>query len=1767
MKETIRRKENNIIAFNIIYISKKVIPQGNFFYFIFFLLKFWGILIISNTYIKKSDNDNFYINDWLSVITLYKIYETDKINYSTACILIYILILLPVLGYIAIYYQKTKKKNIKFTKMNRRLIKLLAVLTYIILLLYQHIVEFLGYIYLHQILIITKDTGYVLVDKLPLIEVFANSLNNKHFLLVFNMVFIIFLNVLLYQFIMLVNEPFIDSKSPIKVYNNRNFIMLLVFVTNYQAVSNYYRFFTDEIASMITLCLCGVFLFINIIMMINFIRKFHYITFFKMFLILVLNYTFFSTLINIALYHLYDESVTAKVIELNTILACIFSVIITHITIITKRGRNLRNFANHLFLKVPKKVESYLAFTEKLNECISHPHKIYDLYELITQHQSKCNAVDCNCRDFNINDFAGNFVNFNNSPNIVTNEVLNNFKHYFEEIILLVENEIVNFIHHEYKGKDVKNSFNIFILHIDYIFHFRKNYLLVNFLIENYLNTIRDLPFSFKLFFFLFKKKVYKHHYLHLGQKNKKNLVLCDFYNYFNTIENIKKVILKNLNDFIEFIDIKKLYDSKKELNRMHMLADDGVSSSSYNISGVIDVCKNLQKHYKKVKIKLKKTFSKSILKNLELCYIITQYYTLVNKTIPEKVAKCFLEINNLHELNLDVSTYKEKNFNHPIIIQNIKDNFKIVFICQKLCDKLGYQRNKLIGEDFEIFFPEQMAHNHTILMKKTLFLENNTVKIIKDVFILTKDKYLLPINLIATSLPMLYQNTLIIMDIKEIALISNNYCTVYNIILDNQLNIMTFSRPFFNNFLGGVVTVEFLKKFNLTFGQIFEINLDKLKTIFEESIKYIKEVNLKNFNSIINIFQPIALRNTMKYTKDMRAVNKQLSIKFTDLPQMIEFNRNKEILKNSYEKLTRLLYESNVDKEAIQSLNNIYKRFLVQTTANKLSPVVGKIKRQATDKVVFENQDTVDSISIRIDLLNIGNFQYYKVTLIDYELYYKNLSSLVSGRRCSLKTSYGGIKHSTNNYKRLADDFLLIPELPTELLIAESHINTKIEVKDNTTTSRPTTTGRFVPNSPTPMLNTNNRSNEVDILTKNPNGSLQVSMNVLKAGHNTSLNDTLGFLLKGRKEELNKMRDLPKRNHLVTKKTIKFNESVLLVSITVIATIVVIMTLYNFKLSDAIIEQSLYLILTKVYFYHFNSAIVYSSNSLMGACVVKNRNVTQILMEEKEILQTSLNKMITYGNYLPRKYNTQLIITVLTPSPFNFILDDWTTYSKLSNMAVEINTYSYHMAKFGYSHEGCDISTVLPSSNKQAGKSSPTDKLIYYTMNNVFQIFLKNNDALNSIFDNAIVEDLINIDNEYFIFDLLFYTLCIVLIILTLITLFTFESKIGKLIFFIFIKNRNDSRFEKKLTTFKKLVEDSDKEAFKTYDKMLTYNNRILNKFITNTGLNDSTSSIIHGISLFNDAEYETGNTNDDNELEHTPRFKIKLLRLSILFLVISLISIIAIGMSSLLIGKKYIELLLITKDIVSNSMERLMNLSQLILYFQISVIASNTRLITFPQTNYRNFNNYFEVQQDVSKDSVFETLGDSLYNDFYYLLGSNRKNLQMFWNTAESNEILLNLKNLEGYVNKELCDYLANNTSINVSDCETIGHGITKLGLEYAIDSIVNYITKIYLDFEKSTNKDPTSALNQQKFVDSLITNDEYFRLLNNLNTEIILTDVPEIYHRLHNKRLIYACISFVINICLIIYAALIIIPKLKGYYNSLHYALKKLKRASQK
>jgi hypothetical protein len=1749
-------KENrNKVLFSMIHICKKVIPSSNLFYFIFFLLKFLGILITANNY-NRRDSKTLSISDSLAKLTYFLIAEANIMDYSLICFIVWIIILTPILGFYIIYRVKISKKNIKFTKQNKYLLRFFAIITYWVFIFFQSNIEILTHIYIHIGIKSSIPYGIIKPELVGYIASFDEKLVSLYFLSVINFVFIILLNVMFYQYILTINEPFINSKSTIKIYNNRFFLMLVISLSNFQAICNVHNYFIQAISDHIALIVSIVYIIIYLLLITNFIRRFHYITFFKVFLVLVQNYASFSCVLNIIIFHIDGQVQTTKTIIIKLLLSVLFSLIFTYFLITMKTNKSIQLFEDSLFVKGEKSIESYLTFTKVLNDCIHEPKKILEVYKMINNHLSKCNDEECSCKNYNLNNFTEKFIKFSNSLNLVTNDASKNFKECFEDIVLLVENEIVNFIQYLYKGKAINKNFNVFILHVDFIFHFKKNYLFVNFLIENYSHQIKKLPFEFKYFFFMFKQKVYEHHLVQTGFKNAKKIKMAGFYKYLNKIQEIKNLILKSINDFAEYINIKKVFDNKNDTSGMVKFIEGSDNFSNYyDVSKVIQVAEKLRKHYRKLKQVLKKYFSKDILMNNELSYIITNYFLLVNTKIPSKLVNLFLLNRSLKTFEFDDSSFKEMNFYHPLIIQNRKDKFNILFICQKLCDKLGYTKSSLLGEDYQILLPDALAEQHTILMKKAIFLEANNLKVNKDAFIMTKNLNMFPVYISATLFPTLYQNILIVMDIKPIERHSNDFIE-YQMVLDDETNFLAFNSNFHKNILASYITSKMLTKFGINFSNMFNIGSEKLDPHFKESFKLIEKANLQNFNTVVNIFQHIPLKAMMTHAKDFHKLNKKINLALTDLPKRYEFTREKGILQKSFEKIMRCLLETNTEKEIINEINNLYKQIVIQTSTNKLNPVINRIANQGTTrKIIFGGSFNQDSLYIKMELFNFGNIGYYKVIIHDHQCMFKNVSLLISSKfKFANKSSIGVGKYRDN----AARDANKPVQIDTTGYYNETQHN-PISIVDIINTNPNNSLG----------LNISNRFN------KNNNSSISIDNKLGNplVGTNMSMNESLGILLKNRRDELGKKKVISKdlqvsSNKFKAPKSANYHHDRKVLISLVISTILLITTLcYNFHVFDHILGSALRCALVRIEYSYLITSLVYSCNAILSACYIDNEYNPRIIVEENAFLTKSVTGIRYYRAQLPHDELARINNFTNKPILFQYIFNDWSIYNRTSTIGDETNRFSYHMVRSIDYLNTCEVSKFYPES-QYTTEANAYEKTIYFILNNVMTTYLITADISLGVFNGLILEEVQSNGFFFFYVDLVTYILSILVMLLTFWIVYIFESKIVYIIYYIFIKNRNDTRLEKKLLTFKKVVQASDSSSFKAYEKLISYNMKLINRFVNK---NYSETHQLISLNVFNEPELELQENNDNEDIQ-MPVFKLKLLRTAYMLMGLCLLTIITLAATSLTIGQHQMNDLIKANNIAANFMDRTGYLSKLLLYYQASIILNNINLVTKSQSVYQLNNNFYQKTEDLTKDSVYIYLNDSLFANLYFNMNINRKNIKAF--TFEDDDTILNkLKLVENEINsKNYCQYLQDNGVIRnytdiVNECLELGYGLNSLGLNYAIDNMIEHVTKLYIDFNNSPKdeRDRYKFLTDENFKSAILANNNYLRLLSQVYIHYILEEIPLLYDTVTKKRLVFSVTFFIIDLLFILFAIILIVPKLQKCYTCLQYALNKIKKAT--
>lgn len=770
------------LLMKIIHKCKKATPSNFYFFLIFFILKVLGNLIISHNFRKENSYRDFSINKIFRVFTFFNEFtltSSSLKNYDFLCIAILLFSVFPLI-LLYIIYKSIFKLKLKFIKIPKRmsyLIKFSSWLLTITVFLSQYLLEILYFIFAHAIAInnITannaKKTEAAISISENLILFFQNFeatlILNKYFFIFLNAIAILIINLILNYFFVFINEPFLNSKAYVRLYHNKTYLFFLLFSFNFQAL-HYFEFIYKESEKFtMRLILLIIPLVTNFYFLIENIANYNFRIFCNKFLDIIYTICFVSCLLDLIIYFSYPEGIDALQNIFKLVVEVILALILNFTVNEYKKKRLIRVLNSNIFSKNKKiNLNSLFVFTDLIQLSLGNSVNFLPIFKMIDQHKIKCQAEECPCEKYEFNNYLKNFEVNRDLANLQTEEKLNYFKKIYHDIISLVENEIVNMIYQNYKGKDINANFNLFLLHVDYIFHFKRNHLFSNYLIEQYSLNLKSIPFVYKFYFFIYKKSIIKHNYTQIKTKSAYalNANFFDFFKYHKRLEKINKLVFKNCENFERLIYIKKIFDN----NRLQSDNRDSALDSSFqklfqNVEKIFALCENLNKNYSQLTNFLEVCFKKQRLRNIEACYVLCNFFQLINKEIPFEIRSLISLIDSYSLIDKSASAFSEKKLCHPLILSvNRSENCLIQYASQKLCDLIEYRKSDLVGEDIHLLIPKFFKEQHKLILKKFVFLESES-KISKEAFLLTKQQFYFAISLTACFLPTLNENTLLI--------------------------------------------------------------------------------------------------------------------------------------------------------------------------------------------------------------------------------------------------------------------------------------------------------------------------------------------------------------------------------------------------------------------------------------------------------------------------------------------------------------------------------------------------------------------------------------------------------------------------------------------------------------------------------------------------------------------------------------------------------------------------------------------------------------------------------------------------------------------------------------------------------------------------------------------------------------------------------------------------------------------------------------------
>lgn len=1071
------------LEINFIVKLRKYFPNGKFHTLILIFFKFLGVLIITHSGIAQNQNSltpitSTYVNiaSYLRKFLFFQLNETNLKKFSLYCLIIYFIVSFTIfLFYIVyndyrerFYAKKSGNKIISSKKFKNSLhenslnsMKLLSVtflkkvlkcftcfMINLIVLFSQHLIEILANVYLD--LYITEiykndlsnqnDKNYrFVIENQQLIE--SNLLINRYFFCVLNIIFIVIINVISYLYFKYLNEPFISSKTCMKYSTNKSFILALVLQSNFTAVHMLDIVFHS--ANSINIKITQLILiFILLTYHLSSYNKFVYFNLINFLCLLIKIFCLISIIIEFIIYLSKNSEITfdIKVNFLRFLIEGILSIILTIIFFLRKKMKNLKKIPQIIFSK--NKFLSSNSLRElllMLKKGIYHSKNLNEIFLIFNEHRNSCINTDksCSCEKYEIDNFLSRFLERKNVVVTHDNHFIRSFEESFSEIIILLETEILKGIFNisNKKTETDEKIENFLLIHIEYILYFKRKTQFSIYLKNRYQKLFTShsqsssnsssKDFMVKFYLKILEKKslaIEKDTILGKSESFNRETKFSSIFSYINLLNTIQSLMVKNLENFEKLIKLKNLYNSRLVKGG---LAINKEIKQKINTQNLIQGCLKLNHDYQDLISLLNREFIDSNLQNAEICFLLHNFYHLINKEIPDELDTSFLTIADYEILRQFQTSFEEMGIRHPMILNLTLKNFTISYISQKLCDILGFKREELIKEDFHKLLPDIIKDEHTLVIRKFLLIEkNNFFK--KETFIIAKNGRFLPVNVTFSVLPGLSQNTYLV-DFKTNTSLSvqggnlnyQNGISNYNyssngnsyvIVLDRSFSLITFNQEFEDNFS---LCLEMMKKTEASILALFGISENHITNEFRENLKDVINLksNIDHFDNLVEIMRcpelKLMLRDDKKRKKDKydeiqnqshghnpiknavyhdfsRNFDKNTEIKFGDNCRKSKLlYRRKKVLLPYLQKLQSVIIENEYPREWLVSVSDLEKSlFQVYTPSTNSYVRKGEIPNSNLNRINSNNPN--DLLKIEVQLRNLVNLPYYLIRMWD---------------------------------------------------------------------------------------------------------------------------------------------------------------------------------------------------------------------------------------------------------------------------------------------------------------------------------------------------------------------------------------------------------------------------------------------------------------------------------------------------------------------------------------------------------------------------------------------------------------------------------------------------------------------------------------------------------------------------------------------------------------------------------------------------------------
>ena len=1060
-----------------------------------------------------------------------------------------------------------------------------------------------------------------------------------------------------------------------------------------------------------------------------------------------------------------------------------------------------------------------------------------------------------------------------------------------EEFQMIGEQEIINRLNYLYKRKNYSLLESYIFIHLQYLIKIKQNYRLALYYIRKY--SLSDLKLCFLSRYMLYEikkyicKSIFQLNNLKILQDpyiikyKEENIFMKNLSNFFSHIYMVKHLLIISCEKIIYF------YKFRKELHNPLALQ----KYTKTKIYPIINAAKEIKISISKLKHLVKKIFidEKHPIQSIELSYLLTNFFVLLEGKIPQDILQYISPILNIKETDYKRLINEFHNFlmSNPLIINlTNSDSFDIVYFTNIFLDKLNYTYTDLKNKDFhEKLFPgeQDLCKEHSFILKQFLFFHKNSYAKEKT-FLKSKEGYLISINFTCKLFPNFKEDFSLIANIAFNENLAENN-KKYNIKKNDDKNMNSFSfflnHDFYilgltkNFYLEYYLNQNMFRELRINFCRFFGIDENKLIIQIQKEIKKIirkyKNINhkipLKEANKAFTIFQNIKIENTFKL-RDGKLLENYL------YPTIFFYDKiDKKKLIQSIPEIINIIDEIGLDYDWYLRLKH-FKEKLIHNNNNyfkiRNDSVIGNLEYEKLHfleqrySTVIENNinsnyyNSSQFFEVVYSIKKLGSFSYYIVKIHEIlsndnldqtqltnacKTLNKRNSLLVNKKTIQKMNSRNSIKLTKTTSYNQTDFFA--EEDKENFYVNKILNNNSIEYQQPTVekTSKKDIIFNFNNNNAIQKDIKNN--NIIKEKTKKEKANKKVK---IKINREDDEDENSPLVSKGKLNVI-----LIKNNKINNILIIMIYSLILIAMILIIFKIV--FSLNGFKESNNILTAAISLEMLKVDIYiEAIFSIIY--------CVYENDKSIEkekAIIEKEKIHSNASRKLQDILNHLKimqdqvkvilnNKFSNNIFKTIEEGFLIRTLNNDWNFNKRKVDILNEMRRLSYILYNLTLTNEKCNITFFYEFAdnglqkfeNKTVDNSNDIQQIFFYILDNI----IKYQNMYRKLSEQCIITLEKMWNNYQIILSYFLYSILVILIIVIIIYIikFCFDYYYYKLLLLFFYDIEDDHlKFKNKIYYFHKTILEFNRENINNFEYIKHNNESIeLNEDIKRNNTNN---------------------------------------------------------------------------------------------------------------------------------------------------------------------------------------------------------------------------------------------------------------------------------------------------------------------------------------